>query len=471
MAGIRIPGPACMDTARRAACRPRERSANVRRAAARPDAATTARGWARAAMEEDEPAGVPAAAPAPAPPPAPWHAAARIIPTSAAALRRRGTRQGDWALISLQHDAALPKLIAALRATQHAELLFAQQWAHPIRLYGDCALGRVRGGDDAVDPGILEVTPPGASAAAARDMYRHHWIANVGVRTAWFAITPKLWGIRVACLNVNGVFGAADRPERGGPQTTLSEVRLAFTYAPPDDGAQVGWAGAAYAPRPTATAQPNAAAQPHAGTQHNAGKQPSTGAQPTAVAQHKAAEKLNTAAQPDEVTQPKAAIKTGTTAVHTANAASNQRGDSDVAAPARTRHLAEFDALLSAAALLSLPKNHTTTVHKHGLGLMSDKDTLRCTQVVQWIAARHRGDPANGRFPELRPTEDAADDVHRGTAVFREMRSCARRKAADRRKKKYEVRKKWEAECIPTQRGVTQRLMKKPGLRLVNILE
>eukprot|EP00666_Eupelagonemidae_sp_cell4sb_P014798 gene14798-8527_t len=43
-----------------------------------------------------------------------------------------------------------------------------------------------------------------------------------------------------------------------------------------------------------------------------------------------------------------------------------------------------------------------------------------------------------GRRPAPRPTEDAAADVLRGTTVFRDMRSRARRKTADRRKRKFE---------------------------------
>eukprot|EP00665_Eupelagonemidae_sp_cell47_P010454 gene10454-2512_t len=492
-------------------------------------------------MEEDEPEPAPAAAPAPAQPPAPWHAAARIIPT-----------------------------------TQHAELLFAQQWEHPIRVYGDSALGRVRGGADATDPGILEVTPPGAAATVPRDMYRHHWIANVGARTAWFSITPKLevtpagrlagWGIRVACLNVNGIFGEAERGVRmggeggiesagGGPSawvnrhtTTLTEVRLALTYAPPDDGANGRGARAAVSPMRTGGPRRRAAA-PCTGTVRrlqatascdNAKPQRravascacgitllGTGIAPTHQGRDitpvlgPGIEVMAYILWPPGIVSDHALViadvgncdgiaplppRTVWRSVDYKAHLPKQKLEWALAASLMTRHMTvhdpveDYDICMSAAALLALPKTNATTLHKHGLGLMSDKDTLRCTQVVQWIAARHRGDPANiiprnaatpararaaahshmrpprdgrdaGRFPALRPTEDAAADVLRGTAVFRDMRSLARRKAGERRKKKYEVRKKWEAECLPTQRGVTQRLMKKPGLRLVSILE
>eukprot|EP00666_Eupelagonemidae_sp_cell4sb_P008244 gene8244-7016_t len=70
-----------------------------------------------------------------------------------------------------------------------------------------------------------------------------------------------------------------------------------------------------------------------------------------------------------------------------------------------------------------------------------------------------------------RDADDRAADVASGTQVFREMREAARRTRKERRIRRRQLQREWEADCLPTERGVTKRLMGKPGIKLMSVLQ
>eukprot|EP00660_Eupelagonema_oceanica_P005300 gene5300-735_t len=133
---------------------------------------------------------------------------------------------------------------------------------------------------------------------------------------------------------------------------------------------------------------------------------------------------------------------------------------------------AVFDAALRRAAHAALSKRR---VCRASTKVPTGADGQLGNAVMEWLAARAAGLAAEhlevDETHALEPSADAQADARRAFEMFRELRSRAREDVGDGRRARAAKRQEWEAECVATTRGTTQRLMRKPGLTVIAIVE
>eukprot|EP00660_Eupelagonema_oceanica_P007392 gene7392-12974_t len=135
--------------------------------------------------------------------------------------------------------------------------------------------------------------------------------------------------------------------------------------------------------------------------------------------------------------------------------------------------VADLDAALRRAAHAALGKSRecrvTTTV------TANDAAGMKGNLIAEWIAARAAGGMAENLDVDdtltLEPTNDAAGDARRAYDAFRDRRSTARERIASERRERLAKHRIWQQECVASDRGTTQRLMHKPGLSVIAIVE
>eukprot|EP00660_Eupelagonema_oceanica_P012806 gene12806-1130_t len=131
-----------------------------------------------------------------------------------------------------------------------------------------------------------------------------------------------------------------------------------------------------------------------------------------------------------------------------------------------------FDEALRRASIAALSRNR---VCRSSTRVPSGADGQIGNAVIEWLAARAAGLAAEHLEVDdthmLAPTADAQADARRAYDVFRELRSRAREDVGERRRARAAKRKEWEAECVASERGVTQRLLRKPGPTMIAIVE
>lgn len=106
---------------------------------------------------------------------------------------------------------------------------------------------------------------------------------------------------------------------------------------------------------------------------------------------------------------------------------------------------------------------------------MQDPETNECNEVIEWIRDRAAEQPVGilhvSRYAPVHPSDDRRRDVREGMQLFVALRSAGRERLGEERARRAAKRKEWEADCVPTERGVTHRLLRKAGPRLISILE
>eukprot|EP00660_Eupelagonema_oceanica_P016111 gene16111-17012_t len=135
--------------------------------------------------------------------------------------------------------------------------------------------------------------------------------------------------------------------------------------------------------------------------------------------------------------------------------------------------VAVFDAALRRAAHAALCKQQTCRVTPSVTA--NDAGGMQGNLIAEWIAARAAGHMVehldiDDTLP-LVPTNDAAEDARRAFNAFRDRRTAARERLAVERHERRAKHHAWQQECMASDRGTTQRLMRKPGLTVISIVE
>eukprot|EP00660_Eupelagonema_oceanica_P007747 gene7747-10946_t len=139
---------------------------------------------------------------------------------------------------------------------------------------------------------------------------------------------------------------------------------------------------------------------------------------------------------------------------------------------------AELDARLTAAAHAALTENTTFTTHRIKGGDLPAA-AAAMTSIAQWARDRLHNKPADVLRVEhliLTPTDPTTPnagrvDAARAIEAMRRMRGRARAASAARRAERRDKRKEWEADCMPSDRGVTKRLMGKKFTPPIAVVE
>eukprot|EP00660_Eupelagonema_oceanica_P013273 gene13273-8484_t len=143
-----------------------------------------------------------------------------------------------------------------------------------------------------------------------------------------------------------------------------------------------------------------------------------------------------------------------------------------------TRHatvgdpVSQFDAALRRAAHAALGRSRVSRASSR---TPAGADGVQGNSIAEWIGARCMGAATEHLEVDedhvLEPSADPRADARRAYDLLRELRSAARNDVRINREAKRDEQREWEAECVASSRGTTQRLLRKPGLTVISVVE